>query len=155
MNLNDLIQDLQKLNTDIEQEITKALPKIGETLKFKIIKRVQEGDGVDELGGSRVPFKALKSSTIKSRQKKQAKGKLSNNTKPDKSNQTETGHMVEDMQVSTNGMKINISPPNDRVEVAQYNEKNGRVAFNISEDELVYITEEVAKAIEQALKKNL
>ncbi len=152
--IKSLVSDLKLLQKKLETVIARELPKIGEDLKEQVVERIQDGYGVSKDGGKKAKFNKLKDSTIKSREYKKKKGKLSDNTSPEISNQTETGRMVEDMVVKTSkkGLELTLKPPKDREEVAEHNVQKGRIAYNISGEELKELNNTIQDLADKVVK---
>ena len=93
--LEGLKKSLNKMSDSLDKTKDKMLDKIGDLMVKSVKKRTIDGKGLKEHNSTLTDFKPLSKSTIKSREYKAKKGKLSQDTKPDKSNLIETGKMVE------------------------------------------------------------
>lgn len=148
--LKDLIKDIK---IGIKSKLNKsAFNKISLEVKEDIQKRVQQGWGVDEHNGKRKKLKALKPSTIARRKKLKKKGKLSSKTKPAKSNQTESGKMVDSLvnKATSDGFSIEVSDK-ERQKVLEYQEDSGREWLYLNKKEAKKVHEMVEQAIENTL----
>lgn len=151
--LTNIVNDFMK---EFKTSVSKELKPMGENLLREIQERTIKGDGVTDKGKIK-KFKKLKKSTIASRHSMNKAGKLNSNTSPEMSNQIATGRMVLDAKVKVDKQKLNIeiSPPDDRVDVQEYQEDMGRMAFNIDKEQQDYIEDTISKIADKAIKKVL
>lgn len=143
------LKDLDKFIKEIQKTIDKvkdsALNKIGKGISNNLKKRMVKG--IDS--GTEKPFLKLAESTVKQREYKQKKGKLSNRTKPQQSNLIESGRMYDQINFRLDDEFLEIGVIGDREDVAAYNEENGRTAIALTkEDEKI-----IDKELEEILKK--
>lgn len=147
--LEDLIIDLGNLPQEIKKRINKE--ELGRSLVEKILQRVQvDGLGVEKMGDNAKRLKDLAGPTIERRKQLAKTGKLSDKTSAEKSNQTETGKMLDSLtfKVVPEGIEVFISDPT-RQDVYGYQSKD-RPWLYFSNEELEYIDDTVEKAIDQA-----
>lgn len=147
--LDDLIVDLGNLPQEVKKRINKE--ELGRALVEKILERVQKNwQGVEKMGDTPKFFKKLAPATIDHRIKQEKKGRLSAETDPYTSNQTETGAMLASLthRVVPDGIEVYISDPS-RQEVYQHQSKD-RPWLYFSFEELEYIDETVGRAIDEA-----
>lgn len=144
--LNNLIKDLEmKLKQKlINRSFFKSVSK---DIREEIQDRVQRGYGVEEHGKSKQKLKRLATSTKIRRKHLKIKGKLSSKTSPTKSNQIETGKMLESLKESANRYGFDIEVRGNRKKVYEYQEEGGRP--------WLYLTKEEEKTLDKAVEKGL
>lgn len=133
----------EKLKAALKEAVKKkALLPTGEFIASIIAKRTRLGYGVKRNYGEKAPLKKLKESTILQRTKFAKSGKLSQLTRPGKSNLTRTGQLLDSLKViSVRDGEIRITPEGQRddgktnLEVARYQEEAGRIFNRISKAE--------------------
>jgi hypothetical protein len=130
--MDKFIKDLKDFKKKLKKDLPKIEKEVAKSLVDKIKKRMEDGLGVDKEFGEPTPYKKLKKSTIKSRQRNK---KLSPLTSPEKSNQIETGRMYKQLKSKKINKEQHIGFFGDRAEVAEYQEEGGRITLNISEEE--------------------
>jgi len=89
------------------------LDMIGSTIAEDIVKKARAGYGAEEDNTKEKRFAPLAASTIKRRKRLKDIGRLSNLTKPSKSNLTETEHMLDNVSYSTKLSGVRIFVKND------------------------------------------
>lgn len=141
------------LRSVLDQEINQLLEKLenwdgrelGDALIRSISARVRMGFGVSADGGERERFNPLKPATVYKRTKMKAAGTLSPLTRPNTSNQTMTGHMINSLSKKTSPGTLEIVFDNQFAEnKAKWNEAMGRP--------FMYLTRQEVKQILQHLK---
>jgi hypothetical protein len=103
--------DILKLDLTflVKKAITqKFMLELAEELKERIRKRTRLGYGVSALGANQNPLEKLADSTIRKRKNLNRRGKLSGDTKPNKSNLTESGQLLDSLEVRANGTTVEI-----------------------------------------------
>lgn len=154
--LDSISKLLDNLQETIEADLKKgAISKIADTTKEAVKERITAGLGVSVNNGTEKPFKKLKDSTIRRRERLQKKGRLSSKTSPETSNQTESGEMVREIKAIKSGLNITIKPSASREDVAQKQEEMGRPSFNLSKKEIDKIEEVVEKTVDSVINKLL
>lgn len=154
--LNSITKLLDTLQESIEADLKKgSINKIADFTKEAVKERITSGLGVEKNDGTEKPFKKLKDSTIRRRERLQKKGRLSSKTSPDTSNQTESGEMVREIKAIKNGLNITIKPSASREDVAQKQEEMGRPSFNLSKKEIDKIEDVIEKTVDNVISKLL
>lgn len=127
--------------------------RIGVIIRDMVKERMQSGFGVKKDGGYRRKFKELAASTVAKRKRNK---KLASNTTPTTSNQIETGKMYNSINYkikSNDEIFVGLAASNERVKVAEYQEKKGRSTFYLSGPEIKRIHYEMNQLIEKTIKK--
>lgn len=148
--LESLMEFITELAPNIDKRIkNRELKRMGNEYKDAVQFRTEQGVGVKS--GKMKDFKRLKPNTIKSRTEKGKKGQLSSKTTPPTSNQIETGEMVDNITATINQSKNNIviEPPNNRANIAAYQEDMGRTIFSPTKQDADWFEQEVEKIVEE------
>lgn len=145
-------------------EITKPaqMRKYGELAAGMIKLRTRLGSGVARDGAEKEKLKALKPSTIERRKGLKKSGQLSGDTSPRKSNLTESGQLLDSVQVTEVGVAtVSVGPLGGRSDgltnqkVADYVTEGGRPFNNISKIETKRLHDEVKRNLRDAIKRVL
>lgn len=137
-----------KINQVVDDSLSPSnMKKLAKEASRDMKKRTRRGIGVNENEGSELVLKPLKPITIELRRDLQLKGKLRNETSPEKSNLTRTGQLVDSIQgtahkkgigrIFLNSIRFN-SKKNNR-QVASELSEGGRKFFNLSRKEVISI----------------
>ena len=130
------------------ENLEKTADKIVKDIKARTTKGIEvQGDH----GGPNGKFKELASSTIKSRRRK----KLSNKTRPEKSNQTMTGDMVKSVKHTTTRNNINITVDSGNKKKLKGNQALGRNMLRLSKTNLKNIAKDVVSFIANKIEKTI
>lgn len=145
---NDPIQELEKIVSRLEKTLDKAIsPKEAKALGEQAIElvrvRTRLGYGVKSPNGNRSRLKALTPKYIKFRRRFK---RLSEFTRPSRSNLTLTGQMLDSLKLKTRKQKDRnitiITPSGSRrgggpsnLDVATYQAEQGRIFNNMSKNE--------------------
>lgn len=143
---------LNNLEKYIKKALSKKIGSIGKELHTEFKDRTFDGYGVQK--GKLKKLKKLKKSTIKNREYLQRAGKLHPSASPSVSQQIATGDMVykSKLKVNKKDLEIELSPPQNREDVAQYQEETGRVIFEATKDQLDHIEKVVDEVSDQVIK---
>lgn len=136
--------------------------KYGEMAAGMIRLRTRLGDGVSADGANKQKLKPLAPSTKKKRSGLAARGKLSSQTVPGKSNLTESGQMVDSVSVvEAKQGRVTVSPSGARTDgktnsdVAGFVTDQGRPFNNLSRVENKRLSDQVKRDIRELAKKAL
>lgn len=146
--MKELLELAIKIGTAVKKATEESVKEVGEAGLDIIVKRTRSGKTAQG------PLKPLASSTIKSRQGKS----LSSETSPSKSNLTETGRMLDSLEIiekdTSDGKRVTIQADNvkDRNKTRGHARTGRRyLDFNDRDDQL--LTNIVAKNIIAAINK--
>lgn len=148
-----------KLKGLSEDLITKELlTEIGEKIRNLVKTRTRKGKGVPVDGGPQKPLTKLsrkngKKSYVSQRERMQARGKLSPETSPGKSNLTLTGDLLDTIEYDVLKTQVNIRPKAGNEKKVKH-QPEGRTAFNLSTKEVKIVTNIVENQIINDIKKN-
>lgn len=153
---------IRRLQVEVEKAIrdivsSSSLEKIASDLPERIKVRTRLGYGVSKTGGPREKLKPLSSSTQRSKNYKKNRGELSDQTTPRRSNLTDTGQLLDSLEVKSerNG-EVQIRPKGNRnTEVARYVTDGGRPFLDLSKPELKSFVEKLGAALLEKLLKVL
>jgi hypothetical protein len=161
--MSDPVRSLKNIFARIEKTIDEAISRkqmqdLGEFAAGLVVKRTRLGYGVDKQFGVKSPLKGLTLNYIKRRQKIL----LSDTTSPRKSNLTNTGQLLDSVQViKTEEGKLRFGPTGGRrdskssnLEIAQYQESSGRIFNRISQLEFNQILRQYRITFGDLLRKN-
>lgn len=150
-----IFKDLSEIQSHIDKIINSTrsisnLDKIGGEVADSIRNRTRAGFGCSKKGGSRQKLAPLKRSTIKIRRVKN----LHSLTKPNKSNLTESGGMLDSIthRVSNNTLTIFFSD-REQAKKAAYHENGKRPFFNLTKTELRSVERQFQRARDEAIKQ--
>ena len=151
MNVLDLKKKLENLlDNDFK---VKLANKIGQKASEMVKERTRSGLGVRKNNAPEKPLKALSPRYIKRRQALQAKGKLSRETTPSKSNLTKTGDMLDDIKYKSDANSATIFVGDANREKAARGKKD-RPFMNLSKKEINEINNLIEIEIANDIKKN-
>ena len=162
--LKKLKQTIDKIKPDILQKVlgTDHLNRIAKAMSNQVKKRTQVGKSVASTAGTQQNFQPLKPRTIEQRKRASKVGQLSPNTRPSKSNLTETGKMLDSLEgrsLNRGEIEIYISDT-ERAEVAKYHHEGGgklpkRPFMFLAKFELKMISDAVNEFIKFLVDKSL
>jgi hypothetical protein len=134
--------------------------RLGEIAADMIRTRTRLGYGVKRPGASREKLEKLAEATKESKRRKRKRGDLSDQTTPTRSNLTDTGQLLDSLQVTdvkegevTIGPKGRRSDGMTNEEVGSFVTENGRPFNNLSDVEEKRIAEEFRKQVQKSLEK--
>ncbi len=145
-------------------DITKAsqMRKYGELAAGMIKLRTRLGSGVAYDGADKQKLKSLKPSTVDRRSKLKEAGRLSGETSPRKSNLTQSGQLLDSVQVTNAGVAtVSVGPKGGRDDgltnqkVAEYVTDGGRPFNSLSKIETKRLHDEVKRNLREAIKRVL
>lgn len=156
---SDLDKFAKLVNAAIESATSqKSRNEIAQTIADRIRERTRQGYGVKKAGATQTKLKALKDSTIASRKSKKRRGLLSDKTSPSKSNLTESAQMLDALKGRAINKLVSLEfagkrkrSPVTNAEVAAFAEANGREFFNVSAEDIRWLT----KVLNDILNENL
>ncbi len=158
--------DLKKFEQKVQQVIDAATSQrtrngIAMEIADRIRERTRQGYGVKKAGASQSKLKPLKPSTIESRKRKKKKGLLSDKTSPGKSNLTESAQMLDALKGRAINKLVSLEfagkrrgSPLTNAEVAVYAEANGREFFNVSSEDIRWLTKVLNDILNDEINKN-
>ena len=155
--LNKFNNKINKLDSAITKRLRTKLLSWGKRIRKEIQDRTKDGKGVHKKRSEAVPFKPLAESTIEHRRLLKERGELNSETSPGKSNQMESGKLINDMQLKIDSptLTIEISPSTDRKDVAKGQQDMGRTIFNLSEEQFREIEQDIKDEVLDVIKKSL
>lgn len=131
----------------------------------QIKKRTQLGKGVSDNGGALQKLKPLESELYK-KARQRNKANLDKNTKPNRSNLTATGQMLNSITGVRSGTKFTFSLKDSRkndlsgnpsrvtnTDVMGFQEKQGRPFFYLAKPEITLFTRKIKDIITERIKK--
>ena len=152
-NFKDLSKHLKKIEKDLEDKLgEKLLKKIGDNVLKKIKHRWITGQGVSETGGSKKPLKKLSPISVVLREDLKEKGKLSNLTKPDKSNLISSGDTYNSLSYEVKDESVEIGIDEANAYKITDNENRNRKMLYLSKEELEIIDKLIEDEIDKILK---
>jgi len=158
------MKDIQAALVAVLKDVSepKNIQKYAEQAASMIKLRTRLGMGVSKDGGDKKALKKLASSTKVSRVRKSKTGKLSSDTSPGKSNLTETGQLLDSIEViSISKGQVRIGPKGKRrdglsnPEVAGYVTAQGRPFNNLSKVEIKRIQDQMTRDLNKLTKGRL
>lgn len=150
--MNDFDKLRQKLDKLLDGLLgSTEMKEIGEYAAGLIKERTRKGFGSDNGKSSRL--QKLKPGYTKQRQKLKAKGQLSNETTPNKSNLTKTGEMLDNIQVTPGKNEVTLGFTGKNQQKAQYVTEKGRPFFGLSTKEQWKVNKVIKDAVKAAIKK--
>lgn len=150
------IQDMLKKLTKAKDELQDKLLEVGEEAVTLIRKRTRLGYGVSEQGGKKKRLKKLDEGNTKKPYTKRRKNiSLSSLTTPAKSNLTQSGAMLDDLEATkTSNGNIEIGFSTELSEdKATWNTDKGRPFNNLSKSEQRQLKDMLTEKLEKILKK--
>lgn len=130
------------------------LETLGQEAKALIQKRTRLGGGVESSLGPRTQLKKLSEPYKKQRRKLKRDSKLSDTTTPAKSNLTQTGQMIESIDVNVSNGKVSLFFSNTKAKLkAKWVQDGGRGFFNISKPEFNQLQKNLQERVQSILKK--
>lgn len=136
--------------------------KYGELAAGMIKLRTRLGSGVVRDGADKQKLKPLKPSTVERRKSLKEKGRLSGETSPRKSNLTQSGQLLDSVQVTNAGVAtVSVGPRGGRDEgltnqkVAEHVTDAGRPFNSLSKIETKRLHDEVKRNLREAIKRVL
>ena len=145
-------------------EITKPaqMRKYGELAAGMIKLRTRLGSGLAYDGADKQKLKPLKPSTVERRKSLKEKGRLSGETSPRKSNLTQSGQLLDSVQVTNAGVAtVSVGPRGGRDDgltnqkVAEHVTDAGRPFNSLSKIETKRLHDEVKRNLREAIKRVL
>jgi len=156
---NDPTKDIKELMKKLEkarEELQDNVVEVGNEAADLIRKRTRLGYGVSEQGGKKTRLKKLDDGNPKKPYTKRRRQlELSGNTTPAKSNLTQSGAMLDDLEATkTSKGKAEIDfKTEESKDKAKWNTDKGRPFNNLSKSEYNQLKEIIQKKIEKILKK--
>lgn len=162
-------QQIKKLENRIITNIRRALSRkeLTELARLaieQIRKRTRSGFGVPEARGNVVRLKSLSRAYVEYRKISKARGKLSSETTPGKSNLTFTGSLLDSLivrEVDVGKQKIFINANRKRrkggvtnEQVAEFVAAQGRAFLNLSRNEVTKISRAYKNSLLNSVKRN-
>ena len=150
--MNDVKTVINKIARSIFETVYSPRTKqaIGEFAVRQVKRRTKRGLGVNNK--TLEPLKELKSSTVKTRRALKKNGKLSSDTTPDKSNLTQSGNMLNDLQWEDKGRSVEINFKTSKSNEKAENNNDKRQFMDLSKQEEEEVANIVARQIAAALK---
>lgn len=149
--INDLDKDLNKIKNKLQKTEKNVINKIDQVITKSVKDRWLKGLGVEEDGDPAKPLKSLKKSTIKQREYKKKKGKLSNLTDTNTSNLIDSGKTFKQFKSKKDKNSIEIGVLGDRGKIIEYNQDD-RPLLNLSKEEVEKIDEILNKELDELFK---
>jgi hypothetical protein len=150
LKIDEFPKHLQKV---VQEAVNKIdMQEIGDTLAQEIKLRTRLGYGLDTQGGTQSKLKPLSEPYKKARKKM----KLSSETRPGKSNLTQTGEMLDSIKAEVNNGKITITFKNQfSKDKARWNTEKGRPFMAISKVQITKLKNRITDHVLKFIKENL
>lgn len=164
------MSDFKTALNNIQKQILEALKQASRPERMKeyavfladeIKLRTRLGYGVDKFEDNKKKLKPLAKSTIKQRQARRDKGKLSNQTDPRFSNLTQTGQLLDALDGRATSLgKAEVYLKDSRsgetltnTELAKYQEEKKRIFMNVSKQEVKRLTDKIRKDLIASVRR--
>lgn len=156
MKAKDFVDKFKKV---MEQAVDEALNKkemesLGNAGADLVRKRTRLGSGADKPKGSKQKLKPLSPEYKKQRKRMKKNGELSNNTTPAKSNLTQTGQMLDDLQAidaTKTSVKVGFKDEHAKQKAEWVSED--RPFNNLTKAEVKQLEQELVAKLEKELTK--
>lgn len=152
--LKEFSRNLQEALEKAKKELTSTenLQKIGDDLAEQIKTRTRLGNGLDGDGKEPAKLRPLSSKYVKERQTMP----LSEFTTAKKSNLTQTGQMLDEIEAKASNSKISITfKSQESKDKARWNTEKGRPFLAVSRVQIERLRNDLDKKLEELLKKYL